>query len=111
MTVSVEEPVEGMFVMDTADNKGVSCVKLRVNTAEDCLLDDAWTAYEFATLRPDLAIMHESDIQLLNSPPLTCIRALDDMPKTPIECPAIVTAVAPDDCTRADLTLETKQLV
>jgi hypothetical protein len=100
------EPVTGTFVLVTTDNKGVSCVKLRVNTVETCLPTEAWTEYASATLRLDLPTIHDSDIQLLSNPALPKIRDLDETPNNPIEYPAIVTSVAPEDGIEADLMLE-----
>ena len=60
------DPVTGTFVTETADNKGASCVKLRVNEPETSLPADAWTVYALPTFRLVLTTMHESEIQLLN---------------------------------------------
>jgi hypothetical protein len=52
--------------------------------------------------------MLESEIQLPSSQALPKTLDLEEIPKTPIEYPAIVTAVAPDDGIGADMLLETK---
>jgi len=52
--------------------------------------------------------MLESEIQLPSSQALPKTLDLEEIPKPPIEYPAIVTAVAPDDGIGADTLLETK---
>jgi len=79
-----------------------------VNTEETCLPEDTWTKYASATFRLDLDTTVESEIQLLLVPALPKTRDFEEAPKTPIEYPAIVTKVVPDDGIGADLTLEIK---
>ena len=102
------EPVPGAFVIETADNRGVPCVKLPLNKLETCLPAEAWTVNACATFRIDLPTMLVSEIQLPSSQALPKTLDLEEIPKTPIEYPAIVTAVAPDDGIGADTLLETK---
>jgi hypothetical protein len=57
-----------------------------------------------------LTAILESDIQLLALPALSRTLALEEKPEIPIEYPIIETVCAPDDGSKADLTLEMKIL-